>query len=270
MLKKIIHHLKKGSLLRTSLTYLKIAIPKIFHKIFELFGYELKKINHNNPFIVDVRKIKVHKDNYELYQYTKSNGEFDYEKYKSIQTARNKSKINKFRTDTHIMEYLSKYIKNNISSINFGLCHGTRTGKEQEWFRKYLNCDVIGTEISDTATQFPNTIQWDFHKSKPEWINSVDFIYTNSLDHTYSPDKALNTWMSCIKEKGFLIIEHSAGHSKATETDPFGAHISQMPYLILLWGKGKFYVSEILDMPEEYRNEDKNTKFLIIKNSLKI
>ena len=160
--------------------------------------------------------------------------------------------------------------ENNISSINFGLCHGTRTGKEQEWFRKYLNCDVIGTEISDTATQFPNTIQWDFHKSKPEWINSVDFIYTNSLDHTYSPDKALNTWMSCIKEKGFLIIEHSAGHSKATETDPFGAHISQMPYLILLWGKGKFYVSEILDMPEEYRNEEKNTKFLIIKNSLKI
>ena len=72
--------------------------------------------------------------------------------------------------------------------------------------------------------------------------------------------------MSCIKNNGFLIIEHSAGHSKATETDSFGAHISQMPYLILLWGKGKFYVSEILDIPEKYRNKSKNTKFLIVKN----
>ena len=58
MLKKIIHHLKKGSLLRTSLTFLKMTLPKIFHKIFELFGFELKKINHNNPFIVDVRNIR--------------------------------------------------------------------------------------------------------------------------------------------------------------------------------------------------------------------
>ena len=65
------------------------------------------------------------------------------------------------------MEYLSEYIRKNINIVKFGLCHGTRTGKEQEWFRKYLSCDVVGTEISETATQFPFTIQWDFHKSKP-------------------------------------------------------------------------------------------------------
>ena len=29
-------------------------------------------------------------------------------------------------------------------------------------------------------------------------------------------------------------------------------------------------MSEILDMPEEHRNEDKNTKFLIVKNSIEI
>ena len=61
-------------------------------------------------------------------------------------------------------------------SLEYGLAVGNAI--EQEWFRKYLDIDVIGTEISDTASEFPNTIEWDFHETKPEWLNSVDFIYS--------------------------------------------------------------------------------------------
>jgi hypothetical protein len=104
---------------------------------------------------------------------------------------------------------------------------------------KYLDCQVIGTEISDTANEFPHTIQWDFHEAKNAWIDSVDFIYSNSFDHTCDPKKCLNVWMSCVREGGICILEHTSGHERATELDPFGAHISQMPYLILLWGEGK-------------------------------
>ncbi|PZQ43933.1 MAG: hypothetical protein DI551_11175 [Micavibrio aeruginosavorus] len=109
----------------------------------------------------------------------------------------------------------------------------------------------MGTEISETAKDFPNTIQWDFHNVKPEWIGSVDFIYSNSFDHSYDPEKCLNAWMSCITPNGLCILEHSAEHAikGASALDPFGAELMQMPYLITKWGNGAFGASEILKAP---------------------
>ena len=125
---------------------------------------------------------------------------------------------------------------------------------------------MIGTEISDTAEQFPNTIQWDFHDVKPEWIDATDFIYSNSLDHSYDPEKCLNAWMSCVTPRGVCILEHSPGHERAHKLDPFGAHASQMPYLILTWGKGKYFVREILDGPSR-KNSLRYLKYIVIQRS---
>jgi hypothetical protein len=143
--------------------------------------------------------------------------------------------------------FLSEYIKRTIPDVEFGLCHGSRRGKEQEWFRKYLGCEVIGTEISATGEAFPHTLCWDFHQVKPEWLDAVDFIYSNSLDHSYDPQACLNAWMSCVKRGGLCFLEHSSSHERATELDPFGADFSVMPYLILTWGKGRFCVRELLE-----------------------
>jgi len=44
-------------------------------------------------------------------------------------------------------------------------------------FKELLNIPVIGTEISHTAEQFPDTIQWDFHNIKEEWINNTSFFH---------------------------------------------------------------------------------------------
>jgi len=131
-------------------------------------------------------------------------------------------------------------------------------GKEQEWFRKYLNCEVIGTEISPTAEHFPHTIQWDFHEAKDEWIDATDFIYSNSFDHSYDPEKCLNVWMSCVRTGGLCILEHSPEHgpSGTSELDPFGADIVQMPYLILTWGKGKYGVREFLQAPSKQEDHE--------------
>jgi len=197
-----------------------------------------------------IKRGPVDKSNgFELYQYRKPDGTFDYEKYKQVQVAGNRRKLEKVWVREENIAFLSDYITKRVGRVEFGLCHGTRRGKEQEWFRKYLNCEVIGTEISDTAEQFPHTIQWDFHKVKPEWIGAVDFIYSNSLDHSYDPQSCLTAWMSCIKKGGVCIIEHTSGHERATELDPFGADIALMPYLILTWGKGDFCVRELLDAP---------------------
>ncbi len=202
----------------------------------------------------------------ELYSYKKSDGSFDYEKYRQIQTAGNKNKIGNVWVLEDNVSFLSSYINKNIAQVEFGICHGTRNGKEQEWFRKYLNANVIGTEISDTAEQFPNTIQWDFHDVKDEWINKVDFIYSNSFDHSYDQKKCLDAWMSCIKKGGMCILEHSSGHERASELDPFGADIALMPYLILGWGDGKYCVTEILTAPSK-SDTLKYIQYLIIRNN---
>lgn len=188
---------------------------------------------------------------FELYRYYKVDGSLDYDKYRETQIKGNRKKIDKTWVAEENIEFLSNYIRTTIQGAEFGLCHGTRRGREQEWFRKYLDAEVIGTEISPTAVQFPNTIEWDFHETKPEWIGNVDFIYSNSLDHSYNPEKCLNAWMSCIRKGGVCFLEHTSGHESATHLDPFGAHIAMMPYLILRWGKGRYFVREILDAPSK-------------------
>jgi len=110
---------------------------------------------------------------------------------------------------------VANYIKKHIGLVKFGLCHGTRRGIEQQWFRKYLDADVIGTEISDTASQFPHTIQWDFHEIKDEWVGNVDFIYSNSLDHSYDPAMCLSQWMKCLRNGGLCFVHWSKAHRRA-------------------------------------------------------
>lgn len=200
--------------------------------------------------------------------YLNTNGEFDYKKYKETQTSGNKAKIQNVWVQEDNIQFLSNYILKGNSKPNFGICHGTRRGMEQLWFSKYLGCDVIGTEISDTAKDFPNTIQWDFHDLKDEWIGNVDFIYSNSFDHSYNPEMCLNNWMKCLKPNGVCIIEHSDYHGVkgVDDLDPFGAELLIMPYLILSWSKGAFAVKEILDAPKK-SSSVRQLNFLVVANN---
>ena len=184
-----------------------------------------------------------------IHPYLGADGKFDYQRYREAQVLANKRKIQAVWVKEENIRFLSDYIRRHIPNPAFGLCHGTRRGLEQQWFRKYLGCEVIGTEISDTAAEFPDTIQWDFHEVKPDWIGAADFIYSNSLDHSYDPEKCLNAWISCLRPEGMLIIEHSTDHVEARESDPFGAHLSVMPFLILQWSKGDYATREILRAP---------------------
>ncbi len=205
-----------------------------------------------------------------LHEYRKPDGTFDYEKYRKIQNDGNRSKIGKVFVLEDNIKFLSDYIISQGLAPVFGICHGTRRGKEQEWFRKYLGCDVIGTEISDSAGDFSNTIQWDFHDTKPEWIDAVDFIYSNAFDHSYDPDHCLNTWMSCLRPGGLCFLEHSTLHGPtgASELDPFGAELEIMPYLITTWARGKFFVRQILEAPAKSESLQHLHFIVIQKDSL--
>jgi len=201
-----------------------------------------------------------------LHSYKKADGSFDYTRYRKVQEEGNLRKIENVWVLEKNIEFLADYLKKTIDRPKFGICHGTRRGMEQQWFRKYLGCEVIGTEISKSATEFPHTIEWDFHEVKSEWIDAVEFIYSNSFDHSYDPEKCLNAWMSCVRTGGVCVLEHTTAHepSGANELDPFGADIMMMPYLITTWAKGKFVVREILNTPHK-QGMVKWARFIVIQ-----
>lgn len=203
-----------------------------------------------------------------LFQYKKNDGSFDYEKYRRIQQEGNLKKLDHTWVIEENIKFLGDYLKKTVNPIEFGICHGTRRGNEQKWFREYLQCGVIGTEISESATRFPHTVQWDFHVPNPEWNGKADFIYSNSFDHSYDPEGCLNTWIETLRIGGVCILEHSNLHAPegANELDPFGAEIEVMPYLITKWGKGSYHVREILDAPEK-KPTLKTLGFIVIERA---
>ena len=155
-----------------------------------------------------------------LYQYP------DYETYRAVQIAGNKTKLKRqFVKESHVLT-LAKAIDAAIGPVTFGLCHGTRRGLEQAWFTKHLqgHPEVVGTEISDTASQFPNTVQWDFHDRNSEWAGKADFVYSNSWDHAFDPSLAFAAWVESLRPGGLVLLDHTREQTpeSANALDPFG------------------------------------------------
>lgn len=143
----------------------------------------------------------------------------NYEDYVKAQIEKNVRKIKLVWIKPKEVSAIVDHIKKNISEPKFGICHGVRNAWEVKKFREFLGVEVLGTEISHTAEQFENTIQWDFHDVKPEWVSAVDFIYSNSFDHSHSPEMCLDTWMSCLKNNGICYIHWNIENSRPGAID---------------------------------------------------
>ena len=221
-------------------------------------GYAVSRYPSKNPT-----------EDYYLYDYADASGKFDYEEYVRTQTEGNKRKITNVWADEKTIGFIADYITKSIPDARRGLCHGTRNGAEVQWFREQLGIDVTGTDISETAAQFPNTVQWDFHERNPEWIGAFDFVYTNSHDHAYDPQKAISAWVEQLAPGGALFIEHTPEHSEAAATrlDPFGANPKVLPYLVLKWSQGKFAIQRVLEPPHKKPNGQDIWIFVVRRNS---
>ena len=189
-----------------------------------------------------------------LHTYVDAHGEFDYARYRNIQENGNLQKIESVWANQGVIEALSRFALANLGQLSFGLCHGTRRGLEQSWFSQYTGANFLGTEISRTACDYPNTIQWDFHEVKEEWLDKVDVIYSNSWDHAYDPQRCFTNWMRCLRPGGFCFLEHTWAHLEdmATELDPFGISLPELLLLLTDIGRGTFFVRTILsEFPSE-------------------
>lgn len=179
-----------------------------------------------------------------------------YDEYRDTQVFHNKRKLEKVWADEGTLAVVAQDLKAKIGTVTRGICHGARNGFEVEWLRQHLSADVIGTDISDSATEFPHMVVWDFHQENPEWEGKFDFVYTNSLDQAMQPDRALAAWAKQLSPQGRIYIEHTMAHSAqgASEMDPFGAHPMCMPYLFFKWGKGKYHLEDIIEGTEKTNN----------------
>ena len=202
--------------MKNLLSIIKNTINQILFKL----GYRISKVNNTGELI-------------KIYKYK------NYDEYKDTQIYYNKKKIEHVWADEKTLEKISDFlIENTSTGIIKGICHGSRNGFEQNFFNK--NQDkfyVIGTDISDTAENYKNSIIHDFHEEKKEWLNSFDFVYSNSLDQSFDPKKAVQTWLNQLKKDGFIIIEHTDQHGviASGKMDPFGVEANFFPYLLSDW-----------------------------------
>tara|TARA_B100001057_G_scaffold336799_1_gene337605 strand:+ start:649 stop:1350 length:702 start_codon:yes stop_codon:yes gene_type:complete len=216
-----------------------IGLKNFINNIFFKFGYRISKVNNTGELV------KIH-------QYK------SYDEYKETQIHYNKQKIDKIWADKDTLKIISNFLKENIQSNNIkGICHGSRNGFEQKCFREeILNSEVIGTDISETALNFENSVVHDFHEEKNEWLNNFDFVYSNSLDQSYDPKKALNTWLKQIKKDRYIIIEHSDQHAvrASNKMDPFGVEAIFFPYLLTEWFGHLISIQMIKDIKSNKNN----------------
>jgi hypothetical protein len=194
-------------------------IKNLINNILFKFGYRFSKVNNTGELV-------------KIYKYK------DYNEYRETQIHFNKKKIDKIWADEETLEKVSIFLKKNInSSIIKGICHGSRNGFEQNFFNEKKEFEVIGTDISETAKDYKNSVVHDFHDEKKEWLNNFDFVYSNSLDQSFDPKKALQIWLDQIKQGRFIIIEHTDQHGviSSGKMDPFGVEANFFPYLLTEW-----------------------------------
>ena len=197
-----------------------VIIKNIINKFLKVMGFRISKINSSDELM-------------KIFQYK------NFDEYKETQIFYNKKKLHHVWADETSLINISNFIKNNIKkNVIKGICHGSRNGYEQDFFNKnILNSEVIGTDISETAKNFKDSVVWDFHQINDLWINHFDFVYTNSLDQSYDPKLALTVWLDQISPGGFVILEHSDQHGvrSSGKMDPFGVEANFMPYLLSDW-----------------------------------
>ena len=197
-----------------------------------------------------------------------------YEEYKKVQIFHNKRKINKVFADKTTLKRVANIILNEFKDEHHikGICHGSRNGFEQNFLidlSEKIEC--IGTDISETAKNYENSVNWDFHDMNENWTGSQNFIYTNSLDQSWQPKVALQTWLSQLKSNGILIIEHTNSHAptNASKSDPFGVRPTSMPYVLTMWFGSQISIEHSVKKKDNGRKLDA-WLFVVRKNIDKV
>jgi hypothetical protein len=180
----------------------------------------------------------------------------NYNDYVNAQTEANVRKINNIWVNKNTIQKI-KLLQPEASVI---LCHGTRNGAELEMFNELYNADIVGTEISYTASKFQNTIQHDFHEELPSHTGKCDIIYSNSFDHSYDPHKCMKTWVNQLNENGLLFVE-LIPPNKEKKSDPLRISDNELIDIVERCGAEVTQIHKVA--PKQDRNEKHYNMFII-------
>jgi hypothetical protein len=181
----------------------------------------------------------------------------DYDEYKRIQVAANKLKYYQVYAEDPELRQIAAHFRRGGVRAGMGLCHGVRNGYEVHKLRSLLpDVDIIGTDISDTATAIPHCIEWDMHEVKPEWVGHIDFMYSNSWDHTYDPSLLFAGWSACLSPAGRLYLPYTEwqserGVTEATRIDVFGCSLDELVGAV----RQHFQVDDVLDVAPRFTTQ---------------
>ena len=174
----------------------------------------------------------------------------DYDEYRQVQAAANELKFHNVFAEDPELRRIASHFAARATNARRGLCHGVRNGYEVRVFRRLLpGVDIIGTDIAPTAARVPHSIVWDMHDVKPEWRGNIDFMYSNSWDHTYDPDKLFASWSECLSENGRLYLPYNdlqseRGVTETTKIDAFGCSVDELIAIL----RKSFLVEDALEV----------------------
>ena len=160
----------------------------------------------------------------------------DLELYRKAQVATYKRKSEVRWVLEKELLIIAGVISSKLGVVEFGICHGVRTGFENCMLSELLFAEVVGTDIGNLSSGF--VIPMDFHEEVPDWKGKADFVYSNSLDHSHNPSLALQRWFECLKVGGLLVIHWDCKQrERLNAADCFSA--SEKEYVELLSSFGK-------------------------------
>jgi hypothetical protein len=194
----------------------------------------------------------------------------NYQQYLAVQKIGNqKPGVSKVWVNEQNIHWAADLLLSLHIAPRLGICHGTRFGNEQKWFRQYLpGCIVMGTEISpQLADSVPDTVCMDFHDVREEWRGRADFVYSNAFDHAFDPGKAMLAWCETLNTHGVVLLEHTTGHEgEPTALDPFRAKLEEVIAAIPGWTGNRFHCVDVVDTPFKYPNHA-YSRFAVIGSS---
>lgn len=143
-----------------------------------------------------------------------------------------------------------------------GLCHGVRSGLESDVFLRYFPlATIIGTDLFPMEGAYYKSltpvVKWNFSEVNPDWIGKMDFVYSNSLDHSDCPETTIRIWLEQIKPTGFLLLRWGLhGFEKARRGDCFTASYQELADIINRIGR-------VVNVIKLYKSR-KNTYLMLI------
>ena len=100
------------------------------------------------------------------------------------------------------------------------LCLGARLGTEVAAFQD-LGCFAVGVDLNP-GPENPRALYGDFHNLQFA-AQSVDVMFTNSLDHAFDLEKLTGEIKRVLKPGGLLIIEAIRGAGENTAPDHYAS-----------------------------------------------